>query len=81
MKQLIYFGAEWCGPCKAIKPQLQASGLPIRYVDVDASPEMVAHYNIKNVPTIILVDNNANVIERKTGNAITVRVVQAMLNK
>ena len=81
MKQLIYFGAEWCGPCKAIKPQLQASGLPIRYVDVDISPLMASQYNIKNVPTIILVDNNATVIERKTGNAITVRVVQEMLNK
>lgn len=81
MKQLIYFGAEWCGPCKMIKPQLQASGLPIRYVDVDASPEMASQYNIKNVPTIILVDNNATVIERKTGNAITVRSVQEMLNK
>ena len=81
MKQLIYFGADWCGPCKAIKPQLQSSGLPIRYVDVDASPEMASQYNIKNVPTIILVDNNATVIERKTGNAITVRIVQEMLNK
>jgi len=81
MKQLIYFGAEWCGPCKMIKPQLQASGLPIRYVDVDASPDMTSHYLIKNVPTIILVDNNANVIERKTGNAITVQVVNEMLNK
>jgi thioredoxin 1 len=81
MKQLIYFGAEWCGPCKMIKPQLQSSGLPIRYVDVDASPDMVSIYNIKNVPTIILVDNNANVIERKTGNAITVQVVNEMLNK
>ena len=81
MKQLIYFGAEWCGPCKAIKPQLQASGLPIRYVDVDASPEMAAHYTIRNVPTIILVDNNATVIDRKTGGSITVQVVQEMLNK
>lgn len=81
MKQLIYFGAEWCGPCKMIKPQLQASGLPIRYIDVDVSPEMAANYNIKNVPTIILVDNNATVIDRKTGGAITVNVVKAMLNK
>ena len=81
MKQLIYFGAEWCGPCKMIKPQLQASGLPIRYVDVDVSPEMAANYNIKNVPTIILVDNNATVIDRKTGGSITVQVVKEMLNR
>lgn len=81
MKQLIYFGAAWCGPCKSIKPQLQASGLSIRYVDVDASPDMANHYNIRNIPTIILVDNNAVVIERKTGTAISVQSVQEMLNK
>lgn len=81
MKQLIYFGAAWCGPCKTIKPQLQSSGLPIRYVDVDVSPDMTNHYNIRNIPTIILVDNNAVVIERKTGTAISVQSVQEMLNK
>lgn len=81
MKQLIYFGAEWCGPCKMIKPQLQTSGLPIRYIDIDENPKMAEHYTIKNVPTIILVDNNATVLDKRIGNAITVPVVREMLNK
>ena len=79
MKQLIYFGAEWCGPCRVIKPQLQASGLSIRYVDVDASPEMASHYGIRNVPAIILVDNGET-ISKKVGTAITVESVKQMLN-
>ena len=79
MKQLIYFGAEWCGPCKALKPQLQAAGLPIRYVDVDASPEMASYYMIRNVPTIILV-GNGEILDRKTGSMITVAAVKQMLN-
>ena len=79
MKQLIYFGAEWCGPCRVIKPQLQASGLSIRYVDVDTSPEMASHYGIRNVPTIILVANG-ELISKKVGTAITIESVKQMLN-
>jgi len=78
-KELIYFGAEWCGPCKAIKPQLQASGLPIKYVDVDASTEMASYYGIRNVPTIILV-NNGVASSKLVGSAITVSAVKQMLN-
>ena len=79
MKQLIYFGTEWCGPCKTIKPQLQAAGLPIQYVDTDQSPEMASRYGIRNVPTIILV-GNGEIIDRKTGSMITVAAVKQMLN-
>ncbi len=79
MKQLIYFGTEWCGPCKTIKPQLQAAGLPIQYVDTDQNPEMASQYGIRNVPTIILV-GNGEIIDRKTGSMITVAAVKQMLN-
>jgi thioredoxin-like negative regulator of GroEL len=78
-KELIYFGADWCGPCNMIKPQLQASGLSIRYVDIDASPQMASHYGIRNVPTIILV-GNGELISRKVGTSITVEAVKQMLN-
>jgi thioredoxin 1 len=79
MKQLIYFGADWCGPCRTIKPQLVASGLDIRYVDVDSSPEMASNYGVRNVPTIILV-TNGEPTNRKVGSAITVESVKQMLN-
>ena len=79
MKQVIYFGAEWCGPCKAIKPQLLAEGLPIQYVDVDQNRTMAEQYAIRNVPTIVLV-NNGQVADRKTGSMITVAAVKQMLN-
>ena len=78
-KELIYFGAEWCGPCKAIKPQLQASGLSIRYVDVDTSVEMASYYAIRNVPTIVLV-KNGEASSKLVGSAITVSAVKQMLN-
>ena len=79
MKQVIYFGADWCGPCKSIKPQLIAANLPIRYVDVDKSPQMAGDYLVKSIPTVVLV-LNGEVAKRVIGTAITPDVVREMLN-
>jgi len=78
-KELIYFGAEWCGPCKTIKPQLLAANLPIRYVDVDMSPQMASHYGIRNIPTIVLI-MNGEAAKRIVGESITVETVKQLLN-
>ena len=83
MKQVIYFGAEWCGPCQSIKPRLQESlreaNLSIRYVDVDKSPQMAGDYLVKSIPTVVLV-LNGEVAKRVVGTAITPDVVREMLN-
>ena len=79
MKQIIYFGAEWCGPCKAIKPRLQEANLPIRYVDVDSSPQMAADYLVKTIPTVVLVELG-QVTKRIIGESITPNVVKQLLN-
>ena len=78
MKQVIYFGAEWCGPCRSIKPRLQEANLPIRYVDVDQSPQMAGDYLVKAIPTVVLI-LNGEVAKRVVGTAITPDVVREML--
>ena len=79
MKQVIYFGAEWCGPCKSIKPQLQAANLPIRYVDVDQSPQMAGDYLVRTIPTVVLV-LDGKVSKRIIGHSITPDAVKQLLN-
>ena len=79
MKQIIYFGAEWCGPCKAIKPRLQELNLPIRYVDVDQSPQMAGDYLVRTIPTVVLVELG-QVTKRIIGESITPNAVKQLLN-
>lgn len=72
MKQILYFTASWCGPCKLLKPKIQAlqSKLPITILDVDTNAEACSKYSVRNVPTIIIT-SNGNEIARLVGNNIT----------
>ena len=57
---LVDFFAEWCGPCKAMKPILAAlkgiKGEKVRIVkvDVDKHNEIAAYYQIQSVPTLMI---------------------------
>ena len=59
MKQLLYFSAPWCRPCKAFKPLMESlqSEMSITFIDVDSSSQTAAQYNVRSVPTTILVEN------------------------
>ena len=57
---LVDFGAEWCGPCRAIAPALEEIGaeyagkLTIAKVNIDENPQTPNAYNVRGIPTLIL---------------------------
>jgi len=68
MKSLIYFSAAWCQPCKTLSPIMEQVGkqVPVIKVDVDTQKQYTTDFEIRSVPTVILVENGKEV-RRFTG--------------
>ena len=67
------FTADWCQPCKTLAKQLDTEGIEIPNVinvDLPESKELMQHYGIRTVPTIII-DKGSGDFIRMSGVPLT----------
>ena len=59
MKQILYFSAPWCGPCKQLGPIMESLSSQINFkkIDVDNNTELSTKYGVRNIPTLVLLEN------------------------
>ena len=82
---LVDFTAEWCGPCKMMKPILDevksavGDQAKIIKVDVDKNNSAAMHYQVSGVPTLILF-KKGKIVWRQSGvvqPAMLKQIIQA----
>lgn len=68
MRKILYFSAAWCGPCKMLGPIMESLSGQINYekIDVDNNQDLSIQYGVRNIPTLILVENG-EAVGRLTG--------------
>ena len=79
MKRVLYFHAPSCAPCAALKPMMQQlqSEMSIVFIDTDVSYQSAQTWNIRNIPTVLIVSNSAEQ-GRLVGSAISASEIRRL---
>ncbi|MBQ3263944.1 thioredoxin [Candidatus Saccharibacteria bacterium] len=70
-KVLADFNADWCGPCKMLKPIIEEfannnTDIKVVSINVDNEDELSEKYNVSSIPCLVLFDKGKE-IKRNVG--------------
>ena len=77
---LVDFWAEWCGPCRFVRPEVEAVAeqlgeqLKVVSLDIDVNPQAAARYGVMSIPTLLLFkggEERARIVGARRRDAIS----------
>ena len=68
---LADFNADWCGPCKMLKPIIEEFAdnnveIKVVSINIDNEDELAEKYNVSSIPCLVVFDKGKE-IKRKVG--------------
>lgn len=79
--KLLKFYASWCGPCKGLASVIEGMKdlpVPIQNVDIDAEMDTARKYNVRSVPTMVLVNDDGSEVKRVVGMMNEKQIIEFM---
>ena len=72
MNVVIKFSGNFCIPCHQLKPIFEdvvgnLTDIKVVEIDVEDHPEIASKYKVRCVPTVIVTDENDNILAMKSG--------------
>lgn len=86
--KIVKFGANWCHPCRMMKPTIEGlmekyniedSDVLIEDIDIDEDPETSSKFGIRGIPTTIFFVNE-EIFTKRTG-AISENQIEEIINE
>lgn len=70
-KVLVDFNADWCGPCKMLKPVIEEiaesnKNIKVVSINIDNEDELAEEYDVSSIPCLVLFDKGKE-IKRNVG--------------
>ena len=68
---LADFNADWCGPCRMLRPTLEEisnenKDIKVVSINIDSEDELAEKYNVSSIPCLVLFDKGVE-IKRNIG--------------
>ena len=75
MISILKFEAQWCQPCHVFSPVFKAvmlsyadnDAVEFKVIDIDEDPDSATKFGVRSIPTMVLVDDDDNVLETVVG--------------
>lgn len=69
--KLLKFQATWCQPCKMLSRIMQDASdkitIPVEEIDIDQNMDMAVQFQVRGVPTLVVVDDEGKEVKRVSG--------------
>lgn len=71
MRNILYFTADWCNPCKKTKPIVEelnrdSGTTKFQVIDADSEIDLVKSFQVRSIPTFIVIEDGEE-IKRVSG--------------